>query len=112
MSFTTYTQQPAFSATDQFGAGTIRTQIGGFWVDYIGTIPTLAQVQAQAAPTALQILTDERTQLKALIAAPNRETRVLDVFATLLWSKLPGMKTVWPTLAALKADVESQVDLT
>lgn len=108
--FVTYNVLPSFPPTDQFGVGAVRTQIGGFWVDYLGTTPTLAEVQAQAAPTAAQVTASNRAQIKASLDNPDQTQKLLVALLTVLWNKIPALKTVWPTLAAMKTDIKTQVD--
>lgn len=63
MSFQTWNVDPGFPPAD----GRTRTTIGQWVVDYDPpTAPTLAQVQAQAAPSAAQVVADLRRQAVVL----------------------------------------------
>lgn len=68
-----YTALPAFPATDQEPAAQ-RIQIGSLWVDYVGQLPTQADVDAILSPDPATI---DQATLNAALAAPGSVVRAL-----------------------------------
>ena len=107
MSFVTYTAPPRWPVKPP----AIRTTIGQWIVDYIGELPTLAQVQAQAAPSPAQIDDGIKNQIKAAIDNPDPTTRLLIAVCKANYANIPALKTAFPTLAQYVAAIKAHLDV-
>lgn len=68
-----YTSEPKFPATDQEPTAQ-RVQIGSLWVDYTGTLPTQADVDAILNPPTDVV---DSSTLNAALTAPGSVVRAL-----------------------------------
>jgi hypothetical protein len=106
---------PNFPASAQ-DPNAVRTNIAGLWVDYLTTAPTVAQVNAQAAPTAALITASDRAALIALIGSPTGQMRVIVALAKQLYADLsatvPAFASKYPTLGSWVTAIEAMVNQT
>lgn len=71
-----YTAEPAFPATDQ-APNALRVQIGSVWVDYTGTMPNQADVDAILSPSNGQLTAIDQAAVNALLMSPGSVVRGL-----------------------------------
>lgn len=71
-----YTALPSFPATDQ-APGALRIQIGSLWVDYTGTTPIQADVDAILNPSNGQLTAIDQAAVNAILVSPGSVVRGL-----------------------------------
>ena len=84
------------------------TKIGKWFVDWSGTLPTAAEVQAMRSPTPAQLQTARREAAKALMAHP--DSIILRAIVSTLWDSIPALKAAFPNLAAFRAAIAGKID--
>lgn len=99
---TIYQTEPKFPASDQH-PDAVRYRVGPWWVDAIGGEPTLAGVEAIAAPTREQIDSQKRASAKSLLAGDSEAA----IFRRAL---LRLTKPAWVTAADWLARFHAAVD--
>jgi hypothetical protein len=71
-----YTSEPAFPATDQ-RPDAQRVKIGNFWVDYEGSAPVQADIDAILNPSSAALAAEDQATLNSMLAAPGSVVRGL-----------------------------------
>jgi hypothetical protein len=107
-------KEPNFPATDNHPqAVRYHFNISGvdYWVDAVGTPPTLQEVTDFVSPPSAAAITDsQRAYAKALLADPSGQTKLLRAVALTIYNNVPALKTAFPTVTAFRTTILATLD--